>query len=162
MAHSTHSHNNWRQKERESESGDGASPSVHLLPHSLHEGLSLFLFLSLIVSIYSQSLTSIKCSVTMTTLAALGRRVAVHSGMSRFFPLCLPGPCLSLQLLFFPEQLFFHVVLPAPSSPSDPLCPLLRLSACPVHQETVSQRRVGCPGANLELPNASKAVRRLI
>lgn len=33
-------------RRRESESGDGASPSVHLLPHSLHKGLSLSLSLT--------------------------------------------------------------------------------------------------------------------
>lgn len=92
--------------------------------------LALFLPLSLIVSIYSQSLTSIKCSVTMTTLAALGNRVAVHSGAFSSFAI----PFLSLQLLFSLScemlRSGFQIGFLTPSSTSGSNFCLFYMSAC--------------------------------
>lgn len=130
MAHSTHSHNNWRQKERERVRGRRFSfcPS----PPSFTPRRTLSL--SLIVSIYSQSLTSIKCSVTMTTLAALGRRVAVHSGMSRFFPplfaRSLPVP--SAALFFFSRAVVFFTSSSPHTSPPRPAHCVLSFGCQPV------------------------------
>lgn len=95
-------------------------------PPSFTSQTTLSLSLSLIVSIYSQSLTSIKCSVTMTTLAALGHRVASTVGCLAFSSVC-PFPACPFRS--------FHVVFLTPSSASSSLfCLLLR-------QEKVSQQR---------------------
>lgn len=102
-----------------------------LLLSTLSFSLIPFIKVSLSLSflIQSQSLTSIKCLVTMATLATLGHRaVAVHSGISRFFSLCLFPVSLCLSLQLFPFSCFLSSAQTAEESVS--LCFFIPPSLC--------------------------------
>lgn len=124
-------------RRRESEPGDDASPSVHLLPHSLHEGLSLSLRLSLT---YSLNILPISDFNQVFSYHDNPGSPRPQSGSPQWDVSLFSSVCPSLPVpsaaLFFPQQLFSrclpHTFLPVR------VRSVVSSGCQPVHQETVS------------------------